>query len=54
MFCLLNKCFIFTNQKQPPKCVYQSSYLDLWLYALYIILQGVHLLVKLHPGGTNK
>ena len=54
MFCLLNKCFFFTNQKQSLKCVWQNSYLDLRSYTLYIIWQGVHLLVKPQAGGTNK
>ena len=46
-FCLLNKFVLFINQKQPLKSVWQNSYLDLWSYTLYIIWQGVHLLVKL-------
>ena len=28
--------------------------IDLWLYTLYIIWQGVHLLVKLKAGGNDK
>ena len=46
MFCLLNILFFFNNQKQPLKCVRRNSYLDLWSDTLYIIWQGVHLLVK--------
>ena len=30
------------------------SYLDLWSNTLYIIWQGVHLLLKLQARGTNK
>ena len=41
VFCLLNKFVLFMNQKQPLKCVWQNSYLDLWSYTLYIIWQGV-------------
>ena len=53
MFCLPNKFFLFTNHKQPLKCVWQNSYLDLWSNTLYIIWQGVHLSVKLQVRGTN-
>ena len=35
---------------QPLKCIPQNNHLDLWLYTLYIIWQGVHLLVKLQAG----
>ena len=45
MFCLLSKFILFANQ---------TSYLDLRSYILHIIWQGVHLLVKLKDGGTNK
>ena len=54
MLCLLNKFVLFTNQKQPLKCVRQNSYLHLWSYALYIMWQWVHLLANLQAGGTNK
>ena len=50
MSCSLNKFVLFNNQKQPLKCVWQNSYLDLWPNTLYIFWQGVHLLVKLHAG----
>ena len=40
VFCLLNKFVLFINQKQPLKCVWQNSYLDLWSYTIYIIWQG--------------
>ena len=45
---------LFTNQKQPLKCVRQNSYQGLWSYISYIIRQGVLLLVKLQTGGINK
>ena len=51
---LPNKFGLFINHKQPLKCVRQNSYLDLWSNTLYIIWQGVHLLVKLQARGTNK
>ena len=54
MFCLPNKFVLFTNHKQPLKWVWQNSYLGLWSNTLYIIWQGVHLLVKLQARGTNK
>ena len=55
IFCLPNKFVLFTNHKQPLKCVRQNSYLNLWSNTLYIIYyQGVHLLVKLQARGTNK
>ena len=54
MFCLCNKLFLFNNQKQSLKRFQQDSYLDLQSYALYIIWQGVHLLIKSQTGGTNK
>ena len=34
MFCLLNKFVLFTNQKQPLKCVQQIGYLDQIPYIL--------------------
>ena len=43
MFCLPNKFVLFTNHKQPLKCVQQNSYLDLWSNTLYIIWLGVYL-----------
>ena len=54
MFCLLNKFVVFNNQKQPLKFVRQNSCPDLWSYTWHIIWQGVHLLVKLQTGRTNK
>ena len=54
MFCLHIKFVICTNQNQPLKFARQNSYLDLWSYTLYIIWEGVHLLVKLQAAGTNK
>ena len=54
LFCLLNKLVFFNNHRQLLKCVKQNSYLDLWSYTSYIIWQGVHILVKLQAGGTNK
>ena len=54
MFCLPNKFGLFTNHKQPLKCVWQNNYLDLWSNTLYIIWQGVHLLVKLLEELINK
>ena len=54
MFSLPNKFVLFTNHKQSLKCVPQNSYLDLWSNTLYIIWQGVHVLVKLQARGTNK
>ena len=54
MFCLPNKFVVFTNHKQPLKCVQQNSYLHLWSNTLHIIWKGVHLLVKLQATGTNK
>ena len=54
MFCVPNKFVLFANHKQPLKCVWQNSYLDLWSNTLYIIWQGIHLLVKLQARGTNK
>ena len=54
MFCLPNKFVLFSNHKQPRKYVWQNSYLDLYLNTLYIMWQGVHLLVKLQARGTNK
>ena len=49
----LSNILVFTNQKQPLKCIRQISYLGL-RYTLYIIWQGLHLLVKLLAGRTNK
>ena len=49
-----NKFVLFTNQKQPMKCVRQNNYLDMVSYTWYIIWQGVHFLVKLQAEGTNK
>ena len=54
MFCLHIKFVICTNQNQPLKFARQNSYLDLWSYTLYIIWEGVLLLVKLQATGTNK
>ena len=54
MFCVPNKFVLFGNNKQPLKCVGQNNYLDLWSNTLYIIWQGIHLLVKLQARGTNK
>ena len=54
LFCFLNKLVFFNNHRQLLKCVKQNSYLDLWSYTSYIIWQGVHILVKLQAGGTNK
>ena len=48
------KFVLLTNQKQPLKFVQQNSYLDLLSNTLHIIIQGVHLLVKLQAGRTNK
>ena len=48
------KFVLFTNQKQPMKCVRQNNYLDMVSYTWYIIWQGVHFLVKLQAEGTNK
>ena len=54
VFCLPNRFGLFTNHKQPLKCVWQNNYLDLWSNTLYIIWQGVHLLVKLLEELINK
>ena len=54
MFCLPNKFVLVTNHKQPLNFAWQNSYLDWWSNTLYIIWQGVHLLVKLQARGTNK
>ena len=49
------KCSVlFTNQKQPLKCVRQNNNLDFWSNTLYIIWQGVYLLVKLQAWGSNQ
>ena len=40
VLCLPNIFVFFINQKQPLKCVWQNSYLDLRSYILYIIWQG--------------
>ena len=54
MFCLRMKSVLLTNQKQPLKFVQQNSYLDFLPNTLHIIIQRVHLLVKLQAGRTNK
>ena len=54
MFCLANKFVLFTNHKQPLKCVQQNNYLGLRSNTLYITWQGDHLLVNSQAGGTNK
>ena len=54
MLSLPNRFVLFINHTQKLKCVWQNSYLDLWSNTLYIIWQGVHLLVKLQARGTNK
>ena len=54
MFCLRMKSVLLTNQKQPLKFVQQNSYLDLLPNTLHIIIQRVHLLIKLQAGRTNK
>ena len=49
------KCSVlFTNQKQPLKCVRQNNNLDFWSNTLYIIWQGVYFLVKLQAWGSNQ
>ena len=54
MFCLLNTFALFTNQKQPLKCVLTKQLSRLVIiYTLHAIRQGVHLLVKLQAGGIN-
>ena len=43
MFCFYVTNLLFTNHKQPLKCVWQNSYLDLSSNTSYIIWQGFHL-----------
>ena len=56
MLCVPNKfvLFVLLFYKQPLKCVQQNSCLDLLSNNLYIIWQGIHLLIKLQDRGTKK